>query len=244
MQLGESRSGSRKGDRVTLLDDIALHASPVVANCRMNRERRLGGANSYQRDLGLDLREFLLRASSNQPVIWLDLCCGTGRALVEAAEAFIGRRPESAIRIEGIDLAGLFDANPYPDVLRLTEQSIEGWKAAGPYHLITCVHGLHYVGDKLGALAKAASCLATDGELLAHLDLANFWFPDGRAAGRTVAARLRREGFAYETRRRIVRCTGPRQAAFDLRYLGADDTAGPNFTGQPAVNSWYEMTVE
>jgi len=233
-----------KGKRLALLDDSALHASPVVANCRMNRERRLGGANSYQRDLGLDVRAFLLQASLRQPVLWADLCCGTGRALIEAAAAFSDRGPEQLIGIEGIDLAGLFDENPYPRLLRLIEQSIEGWDAAGPYQLITCVHGLHYVGDKLGALAKAALSLAAGGELLAHLDLANFRFADGRPAGRTVAARLRREGFSYDTRRRLVRCTGPRAARFGLRYLGADDTAGPNFTGQPAVNSWYELMVE
>ena len=27
------------------------------------------------------------------------------------------------------------------------------------------------------------------------------------------------------------------------RYLGADDRAGPNYTGQPAVDSYYEMVT-
>ena len=35
--------------------------------------------------------------------------------------------------------------------------------------------------------------------------------------------------------RRVEQGTGP-----NVRYLGADDTAGPNYTGQAAVNSHYE----
>jgi hypothetical protein len=27
------------------------------------------------------------------------------------------------------------------------------------------------------------------------------------------------------------------------RYVGADDSAGPNYTGQPAVDSYYEAVV-
>jgi hypothetical protein len=36
-----------------------------------------------------------------------------------------------------------------------------------------------------------------------------------------------------------LRCNGPRNVAFNLRYLGADDRVGPNYTGQPAVASYY-----
>jgi hypothetical protein len=32
---------------------------------------------------------------------------------------------------------------------------------------------------------------------------------------------------------------GPREVEFGLQYLGADDTAGPNYTGQPAVAAYY-----
>lgn len=38
---------------MALLNNSALHASAVVANCDMNRERRLTGTNGYERDLGL-----------------------------------------------------------------------------------------------------------------------------------------------------------------------------------------------
>lgn len=69
-----------------LLDDGALHALAVVANCSMNRERQLAGVNSYTRELGLDPLE-VLRASitGSGTGAWLDLCCGTGRALIQAA---------------------------------------------------------------------------------------------------------------------------------------------------------------
>ncbi|GAB3891420.1 hypothetical protein GCM10029964_064560 [Kibdelosporangium lantanae] len=36
-----------------------------------------------------------------------------------------------------------------------------------------------------------------------------------------------------------LRRTGHRQVHLPVQYLGADDQAGPNYTGQPAVNSYY-----
>jgi hypothetical protein len=38
-----------------ILDDAALEASSVVANCAMNRERSLTGSNGYGRELGVDI---------------------------------------------------------------------------------------------------------------------------------------------------------------------------------------------
>jgi hypothetical protein len=99
--------------------------------------------------------------------------------------------------------------------------------------------GLHYVGDKLAAIAKAARALAVDGILVANFDLTSFRNAEGQPAGRLVASRLRANGFDYDARRRLLRCEGPREADFQLRYLGADDTIGPNYTGQPAVASYY-----
>ena len=71
-----------------LLDDDDLHASAVVANCSMNRERQLAGVNSYTRELGLDPLDMLRAAIAGSGTgAWLDLCCGTGRALIQAAIA-------------------------------------------------------------------------------------------------------------------------------------------------------------
>ena len=65
----------------------------MVANRAMNRERQLAGVNSYARELGFNPLEWIQarlaqRVSVSGPnrVGWLDLCCGTGRPLVQAAE--------------------------------------------------------------------------------------------------------------------------------------------------------------
>ena len=69
-----------------LMGDDELERSAVVANCRMNRERNLLGSNGYDRELGFDPLDFLKeRTATGRPVAWLDLCCGTGRALIQAA---------------------------------------------------------------------------------------------------------------------------------------------------------------
>jgi hypothetical protein len=70
----------------SLLGDESLERSAVVANCRMNRERNLLGTNGYDRELGFNPIDFLKeRADDGLTVTWVDLCFGTGRALIEAA---------------------------------------------------------------------------------------------------------------------------------------------------------------
>jgi SAM-dependent methyltransferase len=204
----------------------------------MNRERGLTGVNSYERDLNFDIRAFLRTRIEASSVAWLDLCCGTGRALIEAVGELAKSNLMDRALSEGVDLAGHFDPNPFP-MLTLQIKTAEAWAPTEAYTLITCVHGLHYVGDKLAVIAKAANSLTHDGLLLANLDLTNFRFHDGRPAGRCVAARLRRAGFAYDSRRRLLRCEGRRRLESGLEYLGADDAAGPNHTRQPAVDSYY-----
>ncbi|QFG25505.1 trans-aconitate 2-methyltransferase [Actinomadura sp. WMMB 499] len=206
------------------LDDAELEASPVVANIAMNRERTLA---SYRRELGVDP---LAEAGTGH---WLDLCCGTGRALVDAAG-------ESAdVRITGVDLVGHFLPGVPPPNVRLVVASVTVWEPAAPADLITCVHGLHYVGDKLGLLARAASWLTGDGLLVADFDPRSVRLAGGSPAGRPAAAALRRAGFALDTRRHRITLRGRREITLPYRYLGADDRAGPNYTGQPAVDSYY-----
>src|SRR5579863_9768149 len=92
-----------------LLGDDDLHASAVVANCSMNRERQLAGVNSYARELGLDPLGLLRAAIAGRGTgAWLDLCCGTGRALIQAATALRdeGLLPRAAVT--GIDLVDAF----------------------------------------------------------------------------------------------------------------------------------------
>lgn len=74
-----------------LLDEGVLVASAVVAGCAMNRERQLTGVNIYARELGFDPVAALTAALTDPQrggatVAWLDLCCGGGRALIQAAE--------------------------------------------------------------------------------------------------------------------------------------------------------------
>ncbi|MEV6844023.1 class I SAM-dependent methyltransferase [Actinoplanes sp. NPDC051411] len=203
-----------------LLDDPALHESSVVANNAMNRERRL---SSYARELGFDPLD---RIGSG----WLDLCCGSGSALIEAA----ARRPGA--RLVGVDLVDAFATGPGPTLIA---EPVETWTPAHSFDLVTCVHGLHYVGDKLGVLARVLRWLTPAGMFVADLDLTSVRLPDGRPAGRRLTALLRAAGLTYDARRHRISCTGPRDLDLPYAYLGADDRAGANYTGQAAVHSHY-----
>lgn len=223
-----------------LLGDEELERSAVVANCRMNRERGLLGSNGYDRELGFNPLDVLRGAlGEGRSAAWLDLCCGSGKALIEAAR--IAHDEGLDVEIVGVDLAGMFRRiDPNPHRLRLVEASLSYWRPDRSFDLITCVHGLHYVGDKLGLIARAASWLAEDGLFVASLDLHSLKFADGKSAGRRVAVELRRAGLEYDRRRKLVICRGRKVVDLPFRYLGADDRAGPNYTGQPAVDSYYE----
>jgi SAM-dependent methyltransferase len=211
----------------------------------MNRERELFGSNGYGRELGLDPVGFLTeRASTGTEIAWLDLCCGSGRALRQAAEVFT--KDKVPARIVGVDLVGYFAPGPGQENLTLVEASIASWEPDRSFDLITCVHGLHYIGDKLSALARAASWLTDDGLLVADLDLESIRLPDtGADAGRhRLAKELRGNGLIYNARHHRITCRGHRDIVLPLDYIGADDQAGPNYTGQPAVNSHYRWDLE
>src|SRR5579871_4773277 len=166
---------------VKLLSTDALERSDVVANCRMNRERTLTGGNGYAREIGFHPLDFLKRTISERgQARWLDLCCGTGRALIEAAQIAREERFEDQLIILGIDLVGMFD--PIPAELRhlqILEASVTAWQPDCRFDLITCVHGLHYIGDKLGLIGKACTWLNQNGCFVATLDLDNIQFLDG-----------------------------------------------------------------
>ncbi|GAA3845726.1 class I SAM-dependent methyltransferase [Saccharothrix violaceirubra] len=215
-----------------LLDDDALARSSVVANCAMNRERRLSGTNGYGRELGIDVARLITdRLAHADSFRWLDLCCGSGRALLECAALV----DDDRLTITGVDLVDFFAGPAHPRVEFVTAP-IGSWAPETSFDLVTCVHGLHYVGDKLGVLARAASWLADDGLLIANLDLASVVSGQGH---RKVVGALRAAGFTYDGRRRRIGRTGHGKVRLPLRYLGADDRAGPNYTGQGAVNSHY-----
>jgi len=62
---------------------------------------------------------------------------------------------------------------------------------------------------------------------------------DGTPWGRALTKALRDAGFTYDSRKHRVSSTGGR-GSLPFAYLGANDKAGPNYTGQPAVHSYYE----
>lgn len=221
-----------------LLDDSALEASPVVANNTMNRERGLSGVNSYTKELGFDPYAFLV--AQEDPKAWLDLCCGSGKALIHAAGRFADEQPDTDVSLVGVDLVDHFLGGFRPPRLELIAASVADWTTSQRFDLITCVHGLHYVGDKLGLLTRAASWLGPEGVLVADFDAQSIRDGEGRTAARKVTSILRAAGWEYDARRKRVRCVGARGLDFTGTYLGADDTAGPNYTGQPAVSSSYD----
>jgi SAM-dependent methyltransferase len=224
-----------------LVDDERLASSSVVANCAMNRERGLTGVNSYTRELGFDPVEVLLAATpgTDGRVGWLDLCCGSGRALIEAADRLRVEGAVDRVELVGLDLVDAFLPHPPEGPPVLVEGAIAGWTPERAFDLITCVHGLHYVGDVLGALCRAAGWLTPTGRLVADFDTSAVRRPDGEPAGRRLTAALRAAGFDYDARRRRISRTGGARVSLPYAYLGADDRAGPNYTGQPAVRSHY-----
>jgi SAM-dependent methyltransferase len=236
-------------DARRLLSDAALAESAVVANCAMNRERGLAGVNSYARELGFNPVDVLAAAvaGSNHDAAaagpgpaWLDLCCGSGRAVIEAARQLRATPLARPAVLIGVDLVDAFACQDEPlPGLELTCGSVLTYEPARAFDLITCVHGLHYTGDKLAIVARAASWLTPAGRLVADLDLTSIRLPDGRPAGRPLAARLRAAGFSYNARLYRLTCTGQKQADLPYAFLGSDDRAGGGYTGQPAVQSYY-----
>jgi SAM-dependent methyltransferase len=226
-----------------ILSNSELESSHVVANSTMNRQRACLGANSYAKELLLNPIEFLQsRLDSQQHVAWLDLCCGTGRALIDAAQILLPKRGEVDLSMVGIDLVPMFYAYPAElDFLSLQSTSVLAWEPDCEFDLITCVHGLHYIGDKLYLLQKAMSWLKDSGVFLAHLDPVNLRFEDGEVAGNQMVGELRRQGVDYNKRKHLLSCEGRKEVRSSYQYIGADDRAGANYTKQEVVDSYYRF---
>ncbi|ADP79566.1 methyltransferase domain-containing protein [Pseudofrankia inefficax] len=230
-----------------LLDEDALTASSVVANRAMNRERQLAGVNSYERELGFNPLDWLrARAGSERhagqtQITWLDLCCGTGQALLQAGDLLRAEGLGLAVRLVGVDLVDAFAPRTPGSDVELTTTSIVTWNWPGPFDLITCVHGLHYIGDKLAVITRAIDALTETGLFIADFDAVSVRRSNGQAAGRALTTALRTSGISYDARRHRLTCQGRREISPPFTYLGADDRAGPNYTGQAAVHSFYQV---
>lgn len=227
---------------MNLKPDHELERSGVVANCCMNRERKLTGSNSYTKELGFNPLEFLIeRATKNDTASWLDLCCGSGKALIEAAGVLERENRTEEIQIVGVDLIR-HEATPSKACLTFVMASLATWQPESKFDLITCIHGLHYIGDKLGLIARVASWLIPAGQFIANLDLNNIEVRADSDSTRLMTAAIRKNGLEWNSRKKLLSCQGHKQIAWPYEYLGADDQAGPNYTGQAAVRSVYACT--
>jgi SAM-dependent methyltransferase len=224
-----------------LLNDAELERSWAVANASMNRDRGLSGVNCYTKELGFSPLDFLNDLLlTHKTVAWLDLCCGNGRALREAACELKQQSSPYQMELVGVDLVSTWSAKQSEEVMDFKVASLHQWAPQRAFDLITCVHGLHYLGDKLRIVERAAGWLLPSGRFAAHLDLTNLRFGNGRSMNRSLLKQFGAFGLTYDRRRRLLVVDGLRSLDFGYHYLGADDEAGPNFTGQRAVNSFYK----
>ncbi|MGB0525105.1 MAG: class I SAM-dependent methyltransferase [Flammeovirgaceae bacterium] len=224
-----------------LLTKEELIWSPVVANNAMNRERGVTGVNSYCKELKFNCLQFLEERVifAHEPVRWVDLCCGKGRALTDAHRYFQKKTMQS-LELEGWDLIDSFHDYDL-DFPKVTWHvgSLEDWTSDYRYDLITCVHGLHYVGDKLSVIEKCVRSLTDDGVFIANIDFGNVKSLKDKQLKRKVIKICRDHGLTYNPKIKVLRCEGKKDLRFNLAYQGADDQAGPNYTGQPVVDSYY-----
>jgi hypothetical protein len=72
-----------------LLNNDELEKSFIVANCRMNRERVAFGINSYEKEADINPVDFLEKCiAKGKTASWLDMCCGNGKAILQAEDEF------------------------------------------------------------------------------------------------------------------------------------------------------------
>lgn len=205
----------------------------------MNRKRKASGINSYEKELKFKPEEYLDSCREQRHVKWLDLCCGEGNALLQYAMESECKDFQHPVTLLGIDLVDQFQ--PIPSCiscLRFQTGSLIDWEPEDRYDLVTCVHGLHYIGDKLRVLLKSLTVISDQGLLVANLDL-NSIRVEGDPKGQYLKKFFIENEIEYNVRRKLIICKGPRYISLNLLYRGADDKCGPNYTGQDAVDSYY-----
>lgn len=219
-----------------LTPDDQLIWSPTVANSRMNRSRNASGINSYEQEFKFKPEQFLENTIAEKGSgAWLDICCGEGRALLQAAQYFNNKNYLQKIKLIGIDLIENENSN---SEVQFSIMAFSAFKSAIKFDLITCVHGLHYIGDKLAAIEKAISLLNVNGLFVANLDLSNICIKDVDS-NRLLKDKLKKENILYDSGKKIIKKVGHGEVNFGCHYLGADENSGPNYTGQDAVTSYY-----
>jgi SAM-dependent methyltransferase len=229
----------------------------------MNRERGLHGVNSYTRELGFDALAWLMScAEAHGQAAWLDVCCGEGRALSAAAQALRESHSPLNIHLAGVDLVapGSYGARapgslPTPSIgnkgpakpsavqLEFIEADIDSYMPSGAFDLITCVHGLHYLADKLGFLERAYGWLTAGGILVGHLDPANVRSDTmPRSFWPTASRHARHQGAEVGLKSHRLRIE--RNACvldFGAEHVGAGPSETANYTGIAVIDSWYRF---
>ena len=222
-----------------MLTPAEVLKSHIVANSTMNRARGLSGVNSYGKDLRFDVLDWLLkRYESTGSVVWYDVCCGEARALFQAADALRERGIWDGVTIVGADL--VMDSRLVREDVTLIEGDVSTIVPVTKVDLITCAHGLHYIGDKLGLLSHLSGLLANDGMFVGHIDPVNVRIDGEAAKGWGSVARLAGEGksrLVYKDH--ILKIVGSGRVEFDVQYLGATVSERPNYTGITVMDSWY-----
>jgi len=203
----------------------------------MNRDRNASGINSYEKEFKLVPAHFLAqKVQENGSASWLYLCCGSGFALAQTYDVLTQQGLQQQVHLTGIDLLDTFPPiAENSQGINFEVASVVGWQPDRLYDLITCSHGLHYLGDKLEVIAMACKALTPNGYFIAHLDIKNISVPPSVSLKQLVTE----QGVSYDVRTHLLTCNGPRTFDTGLTYLGANDQAGPNYTGQGAVNSHY-----
>lgn len=225
-----------------MLDAVELLASPLVANATMNRGRGLSGVNSYERDLRFAPLPFLAaRAEARGEALWYDACCGQGRALADAGGQIDAAGWGSKVRLVGADLAGMF-VSPLPPQVQFVQADALAFQPDAPADLITCVYGLHYLGDKLALLQNAYALLAPGGLFLGSLDAVNIRGPGGAPIFARLARRARQGGVRLEPKGQVLRLERTDAALdFGAAYRGAAASARPHASGITVIDSWYDV---
>jgi SAM-dependent methyltransferase len=220
-----------------MLDPSELLASEIIANATMNRGRGLSGVNSYQKELRFDIAKFLQsRVETQGQAVWYDACCGEGRALAEAARQFGETDWGRHVRLIGSDLIDRY-VGDMPARVQWMTGDVTTLSLDVPADLVTCVHGLHYLGDKLGFLENVYEKMAPGGIFLGHLDAANVRLPRPWAR---LLGRLRARGVDIKSgsqRLQMTKSSAPLK--FGVTYEGATVSGQPNYTGITVIDSWY-----
>jgi len=161
---------------------------------------------------------------------------------MEAGEQFEAAGWGRQVQIVGVDLVGMFTPEQAANVT-LTAADVAAFTLNQPADLITCVHGLHYLGDKLGFLQRAYAMLAPGGMLLGHLDPDNLrGLGAGASVWRQAARHAARGGVVVDFKGHVLRIARTEALLdFGLTFQGATISERPNYTGITVVDSWYTL---